>query len=176
MTEGGVTVRGSPRSSEFGSGRGSPKVISDGCPDANREVLVKGIGQNLLPTAQAWRLWGPGLTVATPSTGNRHIDLFCHLIPGQALITKLHDPFCRGWMSGRCARTHGDAYLLELLADRAPMNAQLGTDLAQSPAPGVQVGCTLNVHRATVTSKRWHRGRLLRSFAQLAQHFRQIRR
>ena len=32
------------------------------------------------------------------------------------------------------------------------MNAQLGTDLAQGPALGVQVGCTLNVHRATVTS------------------------
>jgi hypothetical protein len=28
-------------------------------------------------------------------------------------------------------RTHGDAGTLELLADRAPMNAQLGTDLAQ---------------------------------------------
>ena len=41
---------------------------------------------------------------------------------------------------------------LELLADRAPMNAQLGTDLAQGPALGVQVGCTLNVHGATVTS------------------------
>ena len=26
------------------------------------------------------------------------------------------------------------------------MNAQLGTDLAQGPALGVQVGCTLNVH------------------------------
>jgi hypothetical protein len=29
------------------------------------------------------------------------------------------------------AATHGDAGTLELLADRAPMNAQLGTDLAQ---------------------------------------------
>ena len=48
--------------------------------------------------------------------------------------------------------THGDAGTLELLADRAPMNAQLGTDLAEGPALGVQVGCTLNVHGATVTS------------------------
>jgi hypothetical protein len=32
------------------------------------------------------------------------------------------------------------------------MNAQLGTDLAQRPTLGVQVGRTLNVHRATVTS------------------------
>jgi hypothetical protein len=29
-------------------------------------------------------------------------------------------------------------------------NTQLGTDLAQGPTLGVQVGCTLNVHRATV--------------------------
>jgi hypothetical protein len=68
-------------------------------------------------------------------------------------------------------------YLLELLADRAPMNAQLVTDLApRRPTPGVQVGCTLNVHSATVTIKRWHRGALLRSFAQPPQHIRQIRR
>ena len=33
------------------------------------------------------------------------------------------------------------------------MNAQLGTDLAQGPTLGVQVGCTLNVHGATVTSR-----------------------
>ena len=51
MTEGGVTVRRSPRSSEFGSGRGSPKVIGDGCTDANRKVLFEGVGQNPLPTA-----------------------------------------------------------------------------------------------------------------------------
>jgi hypothetical protein len=34
---------------------------------------------------------------------------------------------------------------------RCPGNAQLGTDLAQGPALGVQIGCTLNVHGATVT-------------------------
>ena len=41
------------------------------------------------------------------------------------------------------AATHGDS---------APMNAPLVTDLAQGPTLGVQVGCTLNIHRATVTS------------------------
>ena len=55
-------------------------------------------------------------------------------------------------MSRRTAATHGDAGTAKLLADRAPMNAQLGTDLAQGPTLGVQVGCTLNVHGATVTS------------------------
>jgi hypothetical protein len=55
-------------------------------------------------------------------------------------------------MSGSTARTHSDAGTLELLADRAPMNAQLSTNLAQRPALGVQVGCTLNVHRATVAA------------------------
>jgi hypothetical protein len=55
-------------------------------------------------------------------------------------------------MSGRTAATRGDAGTLELLADYAPMNAQLVTDLAQGPALGVQVGGTVNVHRATVTT------------------------
>ena len=55
-------------------------------------------------------------------------------------------------MSGRTAAPHGDASPLELLADRAPMNAQLGTDLAEGPTLGVQVGRMLNVHRAAVTS------------------------
>jgi hypothetical protein len=32
------------------------------------------------------------------------------------------------------------------------MNTQLGTDLAQRPPLGVQVGRTLNVHRATVAA------------------------
>jgi hypothetical protein len=53
-TEGGETVGGSPCSGELGTGWGSTEMISDGCPDANSEVLVKGVGENLLPTAQAW--------------------------------------------------------------------------------------------------------------------------
>jgi hypothetical protein len=57
-------------------------------------------------------------------------------------------------MRRRSTATHGDTGRLELLVDRAPMNAQLGTDLAQAPALGIQVGCTLNVHRDTVTIKR----------------------
>ena len=55
-------------------------------------------------------------------------------------------------MSARSVGTHDDACLLELLADRAPGNAQLGTDLAKPPTPGVHVGCTLNVHGATVST------------------------
>jgi hypothetical protein len=65
---------------------------------------------------------------------------------------QLKDLLGGGWMSGRTARTPGDAGTLEPLAERAPKNAQLGSDLAQRPTPGVQVGCTLNVHGATVTS------------------------
>jgi hypothetical protein len=41
---------------------------------------------------------------------------------------------------------------VELIADHGPMNAKLRTDLAQGPAPGIQVGCTVNVHRVTVPS------------------------
>jgi hypothetical protein len=68
------------------------------------------------------------------------------------LVTKLHYQLRGSRMSGRTAATHGDASPLELLADSAPTHAQLGTDLAQGPTMGVQVGCALNVHRATVTS------------------------
>jgi hypothetical protein len=53
-------------------------------------------------------------------------------------------------MSLRAAATHGDAGPAKLMAHSSPWNAQLGTDLAQGPALGVQVGCTLNVHRDTV--------------------------
>jgi hypothetical protein len=55
-------------------------------------------------------------------------------------------------MSGGTARMNTDAGTLELLADRAPMKSQLGTDLAQRSTLRVQVGCTLNVHRDTVTN------------------------
>jgi len=116
-------------------------------------VLIKSINEHLLPTTQMWGPRRPRPLVAAPDTGNRHIDLLCYFIPGEALITKLQDLLCGGGMSRRRAPTHGDAGTLELLADRAPMNAQLGTDLAQRPALGVQVGCTVNVHRDTVASR-----------------------
>jgi hypothetical protein len=72
-----------------------------------------------------------------PCTGNRHTDLFCYLIPVQAFVVELIDLLRRGGMSARTDRTHGDAGTLELFAHCAPMNAQLGADLAQVPALGV---------------------------------------
>jgi hypothetical protein len=51
--EGGETVGGSSCGGEFSPGRGPTEMISDGNPDADRKVLVKCIGENLLPTAQA---------------------------------------------------------------------------------------------------------------------------
>jgi hypothetical protein len=65
-------------------------MIRDGCTNANRKVLVKVISENLLPTAQAWRLGWLGPPVAAPGAGNSHIDSFCHIWPGQALATQLH--------------------------------------------------------------------------------------
>jgi hypothetical protein len=59
-------------------------MISNGRSYANRKVLIKGVSENLLPMAQAWGLWRSGPPVAAPGTGNRHIDLPCYLIPGQA--------------------------------------------------------------------------------------------
>ena len=90
-TESGETVGGPSGGGELSPGGGSTEMISDGCSYANRKVLVKRIGENLLPTAQACGLWRPGPPVAAPCTGNRHIDLFGHLIPGQALVAQLQD-------------------------------------------------------------------------------------
>jgi hypothetical protein len=55
-------------------------------------------------------------------------------------------------MRRRTAATHDDAGPPKLLTHGGPGNAQLGTDLAQAPTLAIQVGCTLNIHRATVTS------------------------
>jgi hypothetical protein len=55
-TEGGETVGGSSCGSQLSPGKGSTEMISNGCPDANGKVLVKGVGEHLLPTAQRWRL------------------------------------------------------------------------------------------------------------------------
>jgi hypothetical protein len=60
-TQGGETMGGSSGSSEFSRGRGPSEMISDGGSHTNRKILVKGVGENLLPTAQAW---GLGLSVA----------------------------------------------------------------------------------------------------------------
>jgi len=68
------------------------------------------------------------------------------------LVTQLQDLLCGRWMSGRTAPTHRDADAIELMADRAPMSAQLRADLRERPTLWVQISCTLNVHRAPVTS------------------------
>jgi hypothetical protein len=64
-----------------------------------------------------------------------------------------------------------------MLADRAPMNAQLVTDLTHAPTLGTEVRRTLNIHGATVTTLTritWQRWRTLRSHG--AQSRRLIRR
>jgi hypothetical protein len=65
-TKRGETMGGSSCGSELGPRGASTKVISDGCPYANRKVLIKGVGENLLPSAQSWRLRRPGSPVTTP--------------------------------------------------------------------------------------------------------------
>jgi hypothetical protein len=147
--EGGETVGGSSCGGEFSSGRRSTKVISDSCSYADCKVLIKRVGEYLLPSAQTWGLWRPGPPVAAPRAGNRHINLLGHLIPGQALVAQLQDLLCGSGM-GRSAAAHGDAGSAKLMAYGRPGNAQLGTDLAQGPTLGVQVGRTRNVHCATL--------------------------
>jgi hypothetical protein len=43
-TERDQTVGGSSGGSEFSPGGGPTEMISDGCPDPDRKVLVQGIG------------------------------------------------------------------------------------------------------------------------------------
>jgi hypothetical protein len=51
-TQSGETVGGSSCGGELSPGRGTTEMINDRRPDANRKVLVKRFGENLLPTAQ----------------------------------------------------------------------------------------------------------------------------
>jgi hypothetical protein len=150
-TESGKTM-GSSCGGELSPAGSSTKMINDSRSDANRKVLITGVSKDLLPTAQVRRLWGSGLPVAAPGTGTSHIDLFCYLIPGHALVTQSHDLIGGSGMSGRTARPHGDAGTVKLLADHTPMNPKLGPDLAHGPTLGVQVSRALNVHGVTVAS------------------------
>jgi hypothetical protein len=50
-TEGDQTVGGTSCGGELSPGGRSAQMISDGCSDANSKVLVKRVGENLLPTA-----------------------------------------------------------------------------------------------------------------------------
>jgi hypothetical protein len=137
---------------ELSSGGLSTKVIGNGCSYANGKVLVEGVGENLLPSAQSGRLWRPGPAIAAPGTGNRHIDLLGHLIPGQALVTQLQDLLGGGWICGWTGATDSDPGTAKPQAHRGRDEAQLCTDLTKGPALGVQVGCTFDVHCATVTA------------------------
>jgi hypothetical protein len=118
-------------SSQLSPCGGSAEMIGDGRSDTDGKVLVKGVGENLLPTTRALGFRRLRPPVAAPSTGNSHTDLFRDLIPAQALVTEFHDLLCRGGMSLRAAATQGDASTVKLMAHGSPGNAQLGTDLAQ---------------------------------------------
>jgi hypothetical protein len=52
---------------QLSRGGRSAEMISDGCTNANRKVLVQGVGDHLLPTAQAWRLRRSGPPIAAPA-------------------------------------------------------------------------------------------------------------
>jgi hypothetical protein len=110
------------------------------------------VGEHLLPTPQSWGFGRPGPPVPAPCTGNRHPDLFCHLTPGQALVTEFPDLLCGRRVSRSTAATHGDSCAAKLMAHRGRRDPQLRTYLAQGLTLGVQVGCTRNVHRGSVTS------------------------
>ena len=46
-------VGGSPCGGELSSAGGAAEMINDSRSDANRKVLIKGVSEHLLPTAQA---------------------------------------------------------------------------------------------------------------------------
>ncbi|MET0839275.1 MAG: hypothetical protein ABWY19_10870 [Marmoricola sp.] len=48
--KGGETVGSSSHCGELSSGGDSAEMISDGCPFANRKVLIKRVGENLVGT------------------------------------------------------------------------------------------------------------------------------
>jgi hypothetical protein len=106
-TEGGETVGCPSSTSQLSPGRGSAEMISDGCSDANGRALIEGVGEHLLPSAQAWWIWSLGTPVAAPGTGNGHLDPFGHH-PGQAMVTQLRI-CCVEQDERRSAATHGDA-------------------------------------------------------------------
>jgi len=54
----------SSRGGEFGAAWGSTQMISDGGWYANRQIVVKRLGENLLPSVQLRRLLRPWLPVA----------------------------------------------------------------------------------------------------------------
>ena len=66
-------------------------MISNGGSDTKGQVLVECVGENLLPTPQAWGPRAQSPPVAAPGTRNRHADLLCYLRPGRALVAKLKD-------------------------------------------------------------------------------------
>jgi hypothetical protein len=68
------------------------------------------------------------------------------------MVTQLQHLLCGGLMGRRTATTQRDAGAIELMADCGRMNAQVRADLPERPTLWVQISCTLNVHRATVTS------------------------
>ena len=71
-------------------------MISDGCSYANRKVLIKGVGEHLLPAAQAWRLWQPGPAVALQAPETVISTRSATSFPGQAVVTQLENPLCGG--------------------------------------------------------------------------------
>ena len=100
-TDVGETVGGSSCGVELSPSRRSSEMISDGRSDTNSKVLVKGVGEHLLPTAQAWGRRLMCSPVATPRTRTSHTHLFCDFGPVQALGAKFHDLIGGGGMCRR---------------------------------------------------------------------------
>ena len=94
---------------EFSSAGGSTKMISDSCLYANGKVLIKRVGENLLPTAQARALWRLSPAIAAPGTETVMSICFGNLVPGETVVAKFQDLLGGGLAGRRTAATHDDA-------------------------------------------------------------------
>jgi hypothetical protein len=101
---------------ELSSSGRSAEVISDRCTDTNGKVLIKMHRKEPAANDPAVGALVAEPFETAPGTRNRHIVLFGHLIPGEALVAQLQDLMCGGGMCGRTWATHGDAGTTELIA------------------------------------------------------------
>src|SRR5215211_7261223 len=79
-------------------------MISDGCATPMARFWSSASARACCQRPKTCCLWRPGLPAPAPDTGNGHVDLRGHLIPGQVLVTQLKDLLCGG-MIGRDTRT-----------------------------------------------------------------------
>jgi hypothetical protein len=86
-TQGTKTVGGSPGSRQLSTSGRSSEMISDGARTPMARFSSSASVRTCCQRPNPRRLRWSSSPIAAPGTGTSHIDLFCNLIPGQALVT-----------------------------------------------------------------------------------------